>query len=108
MSETLTPAHSPLRLPPLVRRSSLLVWLMALGMRLYLGKVMTPLTVVYARMPRLALPQLFMLRLAERGLHLSPSSCTWCSCACPCAITARSARTCTARWHCARARIAQS
>jgi AhpD family alkylhydroperoxidase len=64
--------HPSLRLAPITRRPSLLVWLMGLGMRLYLGKVMTPLPVIYARMPRLALPQLFMLRLAERGLHLPP------------------------------------
>ncbi len=67
---TVSLEHPSLRLAPIARRPSVLVWLMALGMRLYLGKVMTPLGVIYARMPRLAFPQLLMLRVAESGLHL--------------------------------------
>jgi AhpD family alkylhydroperoxidase len=60
------------RLAPLDRAPSLGVWLFKLLSRWLLGKVMTPARVIYARMPRLLLPQLMMLRLAARGLSLPP------------------------------------
>jgi len=55
-----------LRLAPLKRLPTLLLRLMAWGFRKQLGKVMTPLTVIYARFPRMAFRQLLMLALVEK------------------------------------------
>ncbi len=60
------------RLAPLRRIRGVLVRLMALGLRLKLGKVMTPLRVIYARMPALALPHLGLYRVAGAKLSLDP------------------------------------
>ncbi len=51
------------------------VWvrLFAWMFRRQLGKVMTPVWVIYARMPRLLWPQMLMVRLAQKGLSLDPT-----------------------------------
>jgi len=61
------------RLAPVGRVGSLWVRLFAAVFRWQLGKVMTPVWVIYARMPRLLWPQMFMLRLAQTGLSLDPT-----------------------------------
>jgi AhpD family alkylhydroperoxidase len=66
------PARGP-RLAPLERARSFWVRLFALLLRWQLGKVMTPVTVIYARMPRLLWPQMRMVRLAQTGLSLDPT-----------------------------------
>jgi AhpD family alkylhydroperoxidase len=79
------------RLPPLAPRS-LWVRLFASLVARQLGKVMTPVWVIYARMPRLLWPQMLMVRLAQKGLSLDPTlvdlvqirvsltnGCTFCS-----------------------------
>lgn len=60
------------RLAPIERPPTLLVRLLAWVFRYKLGKVMTPLKVVYNRMPRMVFPQLMMLNVVERGLALDP------------------------------------
>jgi AhpD family alkylhydroperoxidase len=76
-TSTLALAHSEpehaLRLPPALKDTSLRVRLFAALFRRQLGKVMTPVWVIYARMPRLLWPQLLMLRLAQKGLSLDPT-----------------------------------
>ena len=59
-------------LAPLDKAPSLGVWVFFRLCRYLLGKVMTPARVIYARMPRLLIPQLLMYRLAARGLSLPP------------------------------------
>jgi AhpD family alkylhydroperoxidase len=61
------------RLPPVDHVRSLSVRLFAFLFRWQLGKVMTPVWVIYARMPRLLWPQMLMLRLAQTGLSLDPT-----------------------------------
>jgi AhpD family alkylhydroperoxidase len=62
-----TPAGShQLRMMPLTRLPTLLLRLMAWAFRKQLGKVMTPLTVIYARFPRMVFRQLLMIGLAEK------------------------------------------
>jgi len=62
-----------LRLPLIGRVSDLRVRLFAALFRRELGKVMTPVWVIYARMPRLLWPQMLMIRLAQKGLSLDPT-----------------------------------
>jgi AhpD family alkylhydroperoxidase len=62
-----------MRLAPIEKPRSLLVRLAYALSRRRLGKVMTPMKVVYARLPRLARINYGMLRLVERGLSLPPS-----------------------------------
>ena len=58
MSSLVLPSHESVpRLAPIDRAPSLLVRLLARVFRWKLGKVMTPLRVIYARMPRMVLPQ---------------------------------------------------
>jgi AhpD family alkylhydroperoxidase len=61
------------RLPPIEKPGSLWVALFAALFRRQLGKVMTPVWVIYARMPRLLWPQILMVRLAQKGLSLDPT-----------------------------------
>ena len=61
------------RLAPLRGTGGLWVRLFAMLFRRQLGKVMTPVWVIYARMPHLLWPQVLMLRLAQRGLSLDPT-----------------------------------
>ena len=58
-------AHQ-LRLAPIRRLPTLLLRLMAWAFRKQLGKVMTPLTVIYARFPRMTFRQLLMLGLVDK------------------------------------------
>ena len=67
---TLTLPRTEPRLAPIERSGNLLVRLLALVFRWKLGKVMTPLKVIYARMPRLVLPQMMMVSLGQSGLSL--------------------------------------
>ena len=61
------------RLAPVTQVRSLRVRLFAALFRSQLGKVMTPVWVIYARMPRLLWPQMMMTRLAQAGLSLDPT-----------------------------------
>jgi AhpD family alkylhydroperoxidase len=73
-SATKDPAvgHAP-RLAPVTRAPCLSIGLFAALVRRQLGKVMTPVWVIYARMPRLLWPQMLMVRLAQKGLSLDPT-----------------------------------
>ena len=66
------PSEHALRLPA-TDKASLRVRLFAALFRRQLGKVMTPVWVIYARMPRLLWPQMLMVRLAQKGLSLDPT-----------------------------------
>lgn len=57
--------HSRLRLAPLPHLRGLLVRLMAWAVRKQMGKVMTPITVIYTRWPRLLFRQMLMYGLVE-------------------------------------------
>jgi AhpD family alkylhydroperoxidase len=70
--ETTGTEHVP-RLPPATNVRNLRVRLLAWMFRRELGKVMTPVWVIYARMPRLLWPQMLMVRLAQKGLSLDPT-----------------------------------
>jgi AhpD family alkylhydroperoxidase len=61
------------RLAPVLRARSLGVRLFGALFRKQFGKAMTPIGVIYARMPRLLWPQMMMVRLAQRGLSLDPT-----------------------------------
>lgn len=67
------PSEQGSLLPPIDKPGSLWVRLFAALFRRQLGKVMTPVGVIYARMPRLLWPQVLMLRLAQKGLSLDPT-----------------------------------
>jgi AhpD family alkylhydroperoxidase len=67
-----SPEHV-LRLPPIDKVRNLRIRLFAALFRRELGKVMTPVWVIYARMPRLLWPQMLMVRLAQKGLSLEPT-----------------------------------
>ncbi len=64
--------HKP-RLAPIRPVRHFWVRLFAIFFRRQLGKVMTPVWVIYARMPRLLWPQMLMARLAQKGLSLDPT-----------------------------------
>jgi AhpD family alkylhydroperoxidase len=64
--------HAP-RLASVPRVRNLWVRLFDALVRRQLGKTMTPVGVIYARMPRLLLPQMLMVRLAQTGLSLDPT-----------------------------------
>jgi AhpD family alkylhydroperoxidase len=68
----MTLAGAP-RLAPITHVRSLRVRLFAALFRSQLGKVMTPVWVIYARMPGLVWPQMMMARLAQAGLSLDPT-----------------------------------
>jgi AhpD family alkylhydroperoxidase len=98
------PIHEAPRLAPISRVHSLRVRLFAALFRRQLGKVMTPVWVIYARMPRLLWPQVLMVRLAQTGLSLDPTlvdlvqirvsqtaGCTFCT-DLHCAVAQRSGR----------------
>lgn len=59
------PTPHRLRLAPVPRLRGPLVRLMAWAFRRQMGKTMTPITVIYARWPRLIFRQLLMYGLAE-------------------------------------------
>jgi AhpD family alkylhydroperoxidase len=66
------PSHGPL-LAPVRHVRSVAVRLFAALFRRQFGKTMTPIGVIYARMPRLLWPQVMMVRLAQGGLSLDPT-----------------------------------
>jgi AhpD family alkylhydroperoxidase len=70
-----TPAGRPdaPRIPPARNVRNVWVRLFAWMFRRELGKVMTPVWVIYARIPRLLWPQMLMVRLAQKGLSLDPT-----------------------------------
>ena len=61
------------RLAPIARPPGLMLRLFAAVFRRQMGKVMTVIGVIYARMPRLLFPQMLMVRLALKGLSLEPT-----------------------------------
>ncbi len=69
---SLPPGHGAPRLAPIERPRSLLLWLFGVVLRAQLGKNMMPAQVIYSRMPKLLVPQLLMLLLAQRFLSLPP------------------------------------
>jgi AhpD family alkylhydroperoxidase len=73
MLSTSTTIEQTPRLAPVRQVRNLWVRLFAFVFRRQLGKVMTPVWVIYARMPRLLWPQMLMVRLIQRGLSLDPS-----------------------------------
>ncbi|HEX2678519.1 MAG TPA: carboxymuconolactone decarboxylase family protein [Polyangiales bacterium] len=68
-SHALTYGAAP-RLAPVARPRSLWLWLFNFIVRRQLGKPMTPAQVLYARMPKLLVPQASMLLLLQHGLSL--------------------------------------
>jgi AhpD family alkylhydroperoxidase len=72
MASNAIPMHRAPRLAPLTKLPGLWLRLFAALFRRQLGKVMTPVWVIYARMPRLLWPQVLLVRLAQKGLSLEP------------------------------------
>lgn len=61
-----------MRLAPITRPRSLVVRIAAFLSRRRYGRVLSVISCIYARMPRLLRPQLRMLRFAEKELSLEP------------------------------------
>jgi AhpD family alkylhydroperoxidase len=61
------------RLAPIARLRGLGLRLFAFIFRREMGKTMTAIGVIYARMPRLLFPQMMMVRFAQKGLSLDPT-----------------------------------
>jgi AhpD family alkylhydroperoxidase len=106
-STTVTTLAPAARLAPIDHVRSLKVRLFAALFRWQLGKVMTPVWVIFARMPRLIWPHTLMARLALAGLSLDPTlvdlvqirisqtnGCTFCT-DLHCAVAQRSGRDAT-------------
>ncbi len=105
MHSTTARAMDPMpRLAPVSHVRNLKVRLFAALFQRQLGKVMTPVWVIFARMPRLLVPHSLMARLAQAGLSLDPtlvdlvqirvsqtSGCSFCT-DLHCAIAQRSGR----------------
>lgn len=71
--DTGAPETAQLRLAPIARPRSLLLWLFNWLFRRQFGKVMMPARVIYARLPTLLWRTLPMYHLLDRGLSIEPT-----------------------------------